>query len=272
MNIALTRTFLAVSMISIIVFSAAIYLNTINKQQKTSYTDLGDILGKNMDNALMKGNSRIMNLKLSHVKVSPYSLNTHLRIYFEDLDIGNEKIKQVLTNFLTAYQADVEIQGVKIQTNTPPPFIRPSYPLLLVNSTSVTNTSSVVVYSDSKSYYIIPRLIITVEKDPHPGNNNYTLLITVPKLNVLCQGDCNSLNGFYDLTVSTVKQRVTPLPYDVSVPWVNGHRLKANLSSSMTEAPKELFGTTNLVTINGYSQLHIIIETANFTLVFRQTG
>ena len=273
MNIAITRVFLAVSMLSIIAFSAALYLDIINKQQTTSYNDLNDVLGKSMDKALIKGDSRIVNLKLSHAKVSPYTLNTKLRIYFQDIDIDNEEIKQFLSNFLTVYQADVAIQGVRVQTDTPPPFIKPSNSLILVNSTSISRENRLVIsYSDGKSYYIIPRLIITVEKNPLPGNNNYTLIITVPKLILLCQGGCNTLSGFYDIYIKTDKIKVTPIPYDVSIPWVNGHQLKASLEGASSEAPVELFGVRNLVSINGYSQLHILVQVANFTLVFHQTG
>jgi hypothetical protein len=135
-NIALTRTLLAVSMIAIIAFSAAVYLDMMNKQQKTSYTDLSDVLSRSMDKAFLTGSSKTVNLKLNNVEISSFTLKSKLKIYFRDLDIDNDEIKNFLysNNFLTVYQADVMVQGVKIHASSPPPYIKPSNQLLLVGS------------------------------------------------------------------------------------------------------------------------------------------
>jgi hypothetical protein len=88
----------------------------------------------------------------------------------------------------------------------------------------------------------------------------------------LCQGGCNSLSGFYDLSVMAEKHKLTPVAYEVSIPWVNGHKLKAELQGTSNQAPEELYGETDVIAIDGYSRLHIVVETVNFKLVLQQTG
>jgi len=271
-NIALTRVFLATAMITIISLSVYLYYSVTNTHTQTSYEDLRDVIVKSLDRSFLTGNSKIMNLQLRNSKIEKLDVNAKLKIYFNDIpDIGSlTDVQTMIQNFMTLYSANVDAQGVLIKTGNPAPQLTPTHPLLLINGTNSNESEYLLYYSTDNGLSILPRVIINLIKDP--SSNNYTLTIIVPKMNIQCPGGCDQLNGIYDMNIKTVREKVTPLPFDIDLPWINGHKLMAKLESNDNNLPKSLFTEEGIQNIPMNSQIHIQVEWVNYTITLVRTG